>query len=126
MTGRPSIFTEELADRICAALADGKSLRTVCAADDMPDRVTVFRWLRERETFCSQYARAKLESADALADDMTAIADDEGLDPNSRRIRVDTRKWLASKLKPKVYGDKLDLGAGDSGPIVISWGKPAD
>lgn len=124
--GRSSTYTQEMSDKICDALSDGKSLRTVCAQEGFPERITVFKWLREREGFAAQYARAKQEAADALADDMTAIADDETLDPNSRRIRVDTRKWIASKLKPRVYGDKLDLGTGDSGPIVISWGKPAD
>lgn len=123
--GRQSTYSQEMADAICDGLSDGKSLRTVCAQDGFPERITVFKWLRTQEGFADQYARAKQEGMDAFVDDMQAISDDESLDPNSRRIRVDTRKWIASKLKPKVYGDKLALGndTGDA-PLVITWGAP--
>lgn len=122
MTGRPSDFTQDLADAICAELADGKSLRTVCDMVGMPCRQSVFRWLRTHEGFCGQYARAKQESADAMVDDMLAIADDKTSDHNDRRIRTDTRKWIASKLKPKAYGDRVALsGAEDGAPIVVTW-----
>ena len=119
--GRPSDYTDELADRICSELSDGKSMRTVCSPDNMPDKATVFRWIRTRGEFRNQYARAKEESADALTDEMLDIADDtandyiktdeEGIRLNPEniqrsRVRIDTRKWLASKLKPKKYGDK--------------------
>lgn len=125
--GRPSKYTQELADRICAELAEGKSMRTVCKADDVPDMTTVFRWLRENESFRQQYTKAKEESADALIEEMLDIADDGSNDlmtitrgnkeyeienkevTNRSRLRVDTRKWIASKLKPKKYGDKLDM-----------------
>lgn len=125
--GRPTIFTQDLADRICAELSDGDSMRTVCKADDMPCKSTVFRWLRTDKDFCDQYTRAKQESADALTDEMLDIADDatndwmEKLDKDDQsigyqlngdhvqrsRLRIETRKWLASKLKPKKYGDKI-------------------
>jgi hypothetical protein len=125
--GRPSDYTPELADKICSQLAEGKSMRTICKADDMPDASTVFRWLRSKPEFCQQYTRAKDESADALVDEMLDIADEasndwmEVHDPenpgyrfngehvNRSRLRVDTRKWVASKLKPKKYGEKLDI-----------------
>jgi len=126
--GRPSDYTPELADRICERLAEGVSLRTVCMADDMPDASTVFRWLRTNTEFCEQYTRAKQESADALVDEMTDIADDgtndwmeekdregeiKGWRENGEaiqrsRLRVETRKWIAAKLKPKKYGDKVE------------------
>ena len=57
--GRPSKFTPELGDKICEELANGKSMRTVCKADDMPDKATVFRWIRTDEEFLNQYTRAK-------------------------------------------------------------------
>ncbi len=137
MTGRPSEFTQEIADKICGELAEGRSLRSVCIPDDMPAVRTVFYWLRKYPEFLQQYARAKDESADALADEMLDIADDgsndwmetnkpgcEGWVENGEamqrsRLRVDTRKWIASKLKPKKYGDKVDMthsGPG-GGPI---------
>lgn len=137
MSGRPSDFTPELADRICARLSDGESLRTVCTADDMPDKATVFRWLRTNQAFCDQYTRAKEESADALSDEMLDISDDARNDWMLRnhgeddpgwvangehiqrsRLRIETRKWLASKLKPKKYGEKLALGGADDLPAI--------
>lgn len=133
--GRPSDFSQELADEICAQLADGLSLRTVCKSDDMPDKRTVFRWLRTNEAFCHQYTRAKEESADALTDEMLDIADDASNDWVERddgrvdyngdhvqrsRLRIETRKWIASKLKPKKYGDKLTHEGGDpERPIIV-------
>lgn len=115
-------YTQELADRICAALTDGASLRTICAWDGMPDRVNVWRWRRTNEEFASQYDAARKEGAYALVDDMTSISDDETLDPNDKRIRVDTRKWIASKVLPKLYGDKLAIsGDEDGAPISVTW-----
>lgn len=114
-------YSQDLADRICAQLADGKSMRTVCSADGMPSRTTLFRWMRDIPGFVEQYDKAKAESADALVDDMLADARNESLDPNSRRIRVDTMKWIASKMKPKKYGDKLALTDNDGGPLAIGW-----
>jgi len=130
--GRPSLYTQDLADRICAELASGKSMRTVCKADDVPDMVTVFRWLREKTEFRQQYEKAKEEAADALAEEILDIADDgtndwmevhdkdgecvgykvNGEHVQRSRLRVDTRKWIAAKLKPKKYGDKVDLNHG--------------
>ena len=126
-TGRPSTYTQEIADEICAGLAEGKSLRTVCSAEHLPCVATVFNWFRTKEGFLEQYTRAKEESADALTDEMLDIADDGSNDwmaNNSdeegklnyqingehiqrSRLRIETRKWLSSKLKPKKYGDKI-------------------
>lgn len=132
--GRPTTYTNAIACEICAELASGRSLRSVCSSERMPDARTVFRWLAEKDDFRQQYTRAKEESADALVEDMLSIADD-GLndtytdeDGNERvmqdviqrsRLRVDTRKWIASKLKPKKYGDKVqqEVSGPDGGPV---------
>lgn len=124
--GRPTRYTQKLADKICAQLSDGLSMRTVCISDDMPCKTTVFMWLRTKEEFLNQYTRAKQESADALTDEMLDIADDAQNDWTTEknkdgseyekfnsehvqrsRLRIETRKWLASKLKPKKYGEKI-------------------
>lgn len=115
--GRPSKYSKQLAAKICAQLAMGKSLRTVCKADDMPHMATVFRWIADNDEFCDQYARAKEESADALVEEMLDIADDQNEHPQSRRVRIDTRKWISSKLKPKKYGDKLTHAGDEDNPI---------
>ena len=127
--GRPTNYNAELAATICAELADGKSLRSVCRRDDMPSMVSVFNWLRIYPEFLKQYEAAKEESADAHSEDMLEIADEPppinangGVDSGAvadKRLRIDTRKWLASKLKPKKYGDKLqqEVSGPNGGPI---------
>lgn len=121
--GRPPLYTVALGDAICERLADGESLRAICRDDDMPNRATVFRWLGDNPAFCDQYARAREEQAEALADEIVSIADENDgraimsdgdevavvFDSTAvarNRLRVDARKWVASKLKPKKYGDK--------------------
>lgn len=113
------MFTQEVADRICDAIADGRSLRSICKDDGMPSKTEVFRWLAADAIFRDQYARAREAQADSHADDIIEVADDPTIDPASRRVMVDARKWAASKLKPRVYGDKLDLG-GSLG-VTVSW-----
>lgn len=129
---RPSSFTQEIADTICLGLAEGVSLRVICAKDGMPDKATVFRWLAGNEAFRDQYARAREAQADFLAEEILQIADDgqndtyltdNGLAVNHdaiarSRLRVDARKWLASKMAPKKYGDKLAVGGADDLPPV--------
>lgn len=125
--GRPTIYTQDLADEICSQLAEGISLRTICLPEEMPNKSTVFRWLRTHEEFCDQYAKAKESSADALLEDMFSIADDQDEDVARSRLRVDVRKWAASKLKPKKYGDKItNEHSGPDGsaiPVQINY-KP--
>ena len=114
-------FSQELFDEICEQIADGESLRKICEAEDMPNKATVFRWLANDETLSDQYARAREVQADALFDDCLSIADQydqakenlEGTDHIQRaKLRIDTRKWMAGKLRPKKYGDKLDVTSG--------------
>ena len=123
--GRPSDYNQEIAADICAHIAEGQSMRTICQGDDMPAMSTVFRWLAKHEEFQEQYARAKNESAEAMIEDMLAIADHGSrTDTQRARLRVDTRKWIASKLKPKKYGDKLQQE--HSGNITIEAVSFAD
>lgn len=123
MAGRPSKYTDEVAMQICEQVAtSSKSLRTICIELDVPIR-TVLDWLAQNEVFSQHYARAKEEQADLLAEEIIEIADDSSQDtiidefgkerPNSEwmnrsRLRVDARKWVAAKLKPKKYGDKTE------------------
>lgn len=126
--GRPSSYTQEIADKICDEIAtSSRSIKTICDADDMPSSITVLKWLRDFPDFLSQYTRAKEMQADYLAEEMLDIADDgsndfmtitkgdesyevENKEWTSRsKLRVEARKWIASKLKPKKYGDKLEV-----------------
>lgn len=135
--GRPSEYTVAIADAICEALADGQSLRSICCAEGMPNRATVFRWLAANPEFSDQYARARDTQAEALADEILDIADDGSNDWMERRddqggnigwkengeamarskLRVDARKWVAAKLLPKKYGDKTLVGSDPDNPL---------
>nr|WP_312295970.1 hypothetical protein [Brevundimonas diminuta] len=110
---RPLEFNEAVADAICERLADGESLRSICRDDEMPAKSTVFKWLGLIPAFADQYARARETQADSLADDIVDIADNKALEPNDKRVRIDARKWLAGKLRPKAYGDKVAVVGGD-------------
>lgn len=134
-----SSYTEELADIICERIANGESLRAICEDEDMPDKATVFRWLADKahESFRDQYARAREAQADALVDDILSIADDGTNDWMEKRdaegeaigwrengeamrrsqLRIDARKWIAGKLKPKKYGDKIEIGGDATNPL---------
>lgn len=131
---RPTDYCEEMAGAICQRIAEGESLRAICRDDEMPALSTVFRWLTLHGEFSDQYARAREEQAEALADEIVEIADEECTtiradkhgsrdDGESgdvevvfdatavarNRLRVEARKWVASKLKPKKYGDRTQL-----------------
>lgn len=115
---RPSSFSQERADDICERLADGESLREICAQEGYPDLRTVRRWLRDREGFRLQYARAREEQADYYADEIRAEAF-RATDAAIGRLRMDALKWTASKLAPKKYGEKVvsEVSGPDGGPV---------
>lgn len=106
--GRPSGYTEEIADKICAQLAEGKSLHTICDAEGMPSCSMIYRWMESNEGFRERYARAKEDACEKMAEEILEIADTEQ-DSNRARVRIDARKWIAAKLKPKKYGEKIDV-----------------
>ena len=137
--GRPSDFTPEIANEICERLIGGESLRDMCEDEHLPSARTVHRWIVANEGFRQQYAHAREAQADTLFDDILDIADDWRNDWMERRgrgdedlgwkengeaisrsrLRVDARKWMASKLAPKKYGDKLALTGGGEGDAPL-------
>mgnify|MGYP001101409216 CR=1 FL=1 len=121
--GRPTIINDRLIDELCLRLSQGVSMRTVCLDDDMPNMSTIWRWLRQNDDFARRYTAAKQESADAMIEDMLAISDqdDEEESTNRSRLRVDTRKWIAAKLRPEKYSEKLDLTP-SGGTVKITIG----
>lgn len=136
-------FTQDIADQLCARLASGESLRKICASDDMPGQTTVFRWLADDRyaAFREQYTRAREAQADTIFDECLDIADDgtndwmadkeedEGFRYNGdavqrSRLRIDTRKWMAGKLAPKKYGEKVEHA--HSGSIEVTSKEQRD
>ncbi len=136
--GRPSAYTIRISDVICDRIANGESLKAICEDDDMPSKSTVFKWLSEREEFSDRYARAREAQADALVDDILTIADDGQNDWMEKKnadgenvgwaengealrrsqLRIEARKWLAGKLRPKKYGEKIEIAGDKDNPIV--------
>lgn len=103
--GRPTKYTKRMAELICHHVAEGQSLRTLCAIDPtMPCRATIHRWLSANREFRDQYARAQIRRADALADMVLEAAFDPKEDVQRARLKVDALKWVAGKLAPKKYG----------------------
>lgn len=130
--GRPSKFSQEIADKLCDLLANSsRGVTTICREEpDMPCIKTIYAWLKDPDhvQFLQDYTCAREAQTDFLVDEMLTIADDGSNDlmtvskgeasyemenkevTNRSKIRVDVRKWIASKRAPKKYGDKLDIG----------------
>jgi hypothetical protein len=114
-------FSQELFDEICERIANGESLRKICKDDKMPNLTSVWKWLNNNEELSKQYARAKEEQAELFADEITEISDAEmpkdafgkidAAAVNQARLKIDSRKWIASKLKPKKFGDYTKVQA---------------
>jgi hypothetical protein len=123
--GRPSDYNEDIATTICDRLADGESLRAICASAGMPNKATVLRWIGRHEEFREQYAWAREEQADDILKEVIGIADDSSGDyvektlPDGKvvmalneenirraRLRINTRFKTAALLAPKKYGKR--------------------
>lgn len=129
--GRPSSYSDAVADVICARVAGGEALYKICQEPEMPCLTAVYSWLRRNEAFAQNYARAKEDLADTMASRIQAIVEeapavsmDGKVDSGwvqYQRLKVDTLKWQAGKLKPKVYGDKIDLNHGNQpeNPLTV-------
>jgi hypothetical protein len=118
--GRPTVYDAVVAADILARIAAGLSLRSICAPDHMPAESTVRLWATDdRNGFAAQYTRAREAQMDALAEDLLEIADGSDPDVNRARLRVDTRKWLMSKIAPKRFGERKahELSGPNGGPI---------
>lgn len=110
--GRPTDYTKDMADKICEKIANGRSLRSICAEDGMPPMKTIYRWLEANEEFRHQYARARDKQADYFAEEIIEIADSaeaESAAVSKAKLQIDARKWAASKIAPKKYGDKQEI-----------------
>lgn len=133
--GRPTTYTQAIASRILAQMADGESLRAICRDEAMPKESTVRGWvIDDLHGFAAQYTRAREIQWQGRAEAMLEIADDGRNDTymddagrarvdydniHRSRLRVDTLKWLLSKLLPKEYGDKVSHAGPDGGPIPV-------
>lgn len=132
--GRPSIYSQELAATICERLIYGEGLRAICRDDDMPAISTVIDWIKNKDDFSAQYARARELQAELLLDEILEIADDSSKDVVDTglgkvvdheviarsRLRVDTRKWAMGKMSRK-FNDKIiqEVTGANGDPISL-------
>jgi len=123
--GRPSEYDPALAQEFCHRVAEGETVAKICDTPGMPRMTTFFTWMERHPEFKESYAHAKSVQLERMADETLHIADNatndwmEKNDPENpgyrangdhisrSRLRVDTRKWLLSKLAPKKYGDLI-------------------
>jgi hypothetical protein len=134
------VFDQKVADIICMMLSEGLSLRQILKADTtgtLPAQSTVYEWLLRHPLFAEQYARAREEQADTLADEIISIADEQpeviavtdkhgaliehkldGAFLQWQKNRIEARKWTAMKLKPKKYGDRMAVEGVENGAAI--------
>jgi hypothetical protein len=126
-SGRPTMYNANLAQKICDLVAscDYGYNRLAQLHDDLPERITVNIWRRKYPEFAAMYTSAKSAQIEFLTEEILEIADDgkndymqncseeegyvgwkvNGEHIARSRLRIDTRKWLAAKLVPRLYGD---------------------
>lgn len=120
--GRPTIYTDELANTILFRLAEGESLNKICQDDAMPNRSTIYEWCFTRLEFSNRYTKAREIQIDNKIDNMLDRVEDvpnkyyyfdeqgnkriDSAGINLERLYQDSLKWCAIKLVPKKYGDR--------------------
>lgn len=131
--GRPTKYSTEVAAEILTRITEGESLRSIVKDAHMPPQSTVYEWLVAKPDFAEQYAYARDQQAETLADEIIAIADeppaevtdDKGVSRTDsgwvtwQKNRVDARKWVAAKLKPKKYGERVTHAGDAENPLEI-------
>jgi hypothetical protein len=118
--GRPSLYSEELAESICQLVSIGYTLKQIETIDDMPAERTILTWAATNPEFQQQYARARDASADAFADRVANVAwmAEEGqTDPQAAKVAMDGYKWVAARRNPKKYGERMQVSGPDEKPI---------
>lgn len=133
-------YSEHIAAVICRRLAEGETLRSICRLPGMPAHSTVCGWAigdGAPSGFADRYARARSVGLDVLADEILDIANqpqtgeiitenDRGREIRKedmlghRRLQIDARKWLLSKLRPDRYGDRMAVEGGPPGSAPIA------
>lgn len=132
---KPTIYTSELATQICDEMIGGKSLYKICAMEGMPAYRTIMNWRASNDEFRKMYLVAQQERAEAYIEEIIDIADDSSGDYTAdkdgdlhfdaehyqrSRLKVDTRKWIASKMIPRLYGDKVEHTGPEGGPLQVT------
>ena len=120
--GRPSLYSEEIAERVINGLMEGLSLIKICEQDGIPTRRTIMNWWETKPDFYTKCARARVLQADLMDDKIIDLIDQAT--PESApadRVKLAALTWRASKLAPKKYGNKLDLTHADPDGLTVTF-----
>ena len=121
--GRPTTYSESLADQIVNRMIDGESMVAICRDPSMPSRYTVYQWLDAHAEFQTRCARAREGLADYLVDQIEQMAADTNEDNHqSMKVKIATAQWRAMKMAPRVYGDRsrTEITGADGGPVAVA------
>jgi hypothetical protein len=131
------VYTDQLFDIICNSIAtSSKGLAEICKENGTSPR-TFYKWVQDDIKLMHKYTRAREEQADYLADEILKLSDDKSGDLQDgefgsvgnaaniqrSRLQVEARKWVAAKLKPKKYGDKVEVENTGELKIVANFGS---
>ncbi len=127
-------FKNEIVEHI----SNGSSLKNTLESNShLPTRTTIYTWLNNThdnydKTFLNNYTRACEERADSIFDEVIDIADDSSSDTKTledgkevlngefvarSRIRIDARKWVLGRMKPKKYGERIQHANDPENPL---------
>lgn len=120
--GRPSSYSEEVADEICERMINGESLVKICRDERLPSRAAIYRWFDARPDFEARCARAREGLAEARVDEIEDLADaTTEANAHSMKVKISTKQWVAMKMAPRIYGDRsrTEVTGADGGPIQV-------
>lgn len=134
---RSPVYTPQLADEICRRLSEGETLSSICRTKGFPSKGTVIAWsLETAHPFAERYAKAREAGYHVLADEILDIANDTSRDItvrpdgtfqvdhehiNRSRLKFDARKWILSKMLPRVFSDRVALTGENGGPLQFTF-----
>ena len=107
--GRPSRYSDAIANEICDLLVSGESLVAICQRDDMPNRITVVRWAGRDPDFATKIFLARQSQADLMDDMVLEIAKNSTYETSAAdAVKIKALTWRAARLNAKRYGEKVD------------------
>jgi hypothetical protein len=126
-TGRPSSFTQEMADAICERLCEGEPFRAICRDEGMPAWRTVYDWMKVHKEFSAHIACAREEGFDAIAERARQTArgktnkagGDSSGDVQRDKLIIETDLKLLAKWDPKRYGDSMTHRGDPAAPVQL-------
>lgn len=118
--GRPTTYSDKLAQSICDRLSEGEPLRVICRSPGMPAWRTVYGWMAANADFKARFARARDIGFDAIAEESLTIIDSKPkthgtefgpkVDPayvQWQKNRAEQRLKLLAKWSPQKYGERI-------------------